>query len=81
MATEMVERVRNAILLAYDGSLEGQEPLAMARAAVEAMRLIDPQEGVPGGIAFEDTLFGDADTIFHAMRNAWNATIDAALKE
>lgn len=50
-----------------------------ARVALEAMKITDAAEGVPGGIAFEDAFFGDKDTIFHAMRDGWNATIDAAL--
>lgn len=50
-----------------------------ARAAIEAMKLTDAAEGVPGGIAFEDAFFGEQTTVFHATRDAWNATIDAML--
>jgi hypothetical protein len=50
-----------------------------ARVAIEAMKLTDPAEGVPGGIAFEDAFFGEQTTVFHATRDAWNATIDAVL--
>lgn len=50
-----------------------------ARAAIGAMRISDAVEGVPGGIAFEDAFFGSDSTIFHAMQDAWNASIDAFL--
>ena len=50
-----------------------------ARVAIEAMKLIDVQEGVPGGIAFEDAFFGEQTTVFHAMRDAWNATVDSMI--
>jgi hypothetical protein len=53
--------------------------LRRARVAIEAMKLVDPQEGVSGGVAFEDAFFGHQTTIFHATRDAWNATIDAVL--
>lgn len=50
-----------------------------ARVAIEAMKLTDPAEGVPGGISFEDAFFGEQTTVFHALRDAWNTTIEAAL--
>lgn len=48
-----------------------------ARVAIEAMKISDPVEGVPGGMAFEDALFGECQTVFHAIKAGWNATIDA----
>lgn len=79
--SEMIERVARAICgEEYGDSDAGWEnQIPAAKAAIAAMKLANPQEGVPGGIAFEDTFFGEGETVFHAMRNAWNATIDAAL--
>lgn len=90
---EMIERVARAIYeadepwseafpwpqLSAGSQTSPDEYRRIARAAIEAMKLNDPVEGVPGGIAFEDAFFGNQTTVFHAMRDAWNATVDSAL--
>ena len=63
----------------WGGGSRKSEALEKARAAIEAMKITDTVEGVPGGIAFEDAFFGSDETVFHAMAAGWNATIDAAL--
>ena len=80
--SDIIERMAAAICEADTGGLSPNELdrcRDLARVAMGAMRLVDIHEGVPGGIAFEDAFFGDQTTVFHAMRDAWNATIDAAL--
>lgn len=84
---EMIERVARALHDEWNGvgawaSLTDHDRKRwrfMARAAIGALKLNDPVEGVPGGIAFEDAFFGNQTTVFHAMRDAWNATVDSAL--
>lgn len=52
-----------------------------ARAAIEAMRGADERLSVPGGLAIEESLFEDGECAFGAAASAWDAMIDAALKE
>lgn len=83
MNSAMVERVGEALReqcrAEFRSTWSYDVTWRLARAAIEAMKLQDPAEGVPGGIAFEDAFFGNTDTVFHALRDAWNTTIDAAL--
>lgn len=76
---EMIERVGRALAKADGWAYDPVPYDRWAAAALEAMKITDLLEGVPGGIAFEDAFFGNQETVFHALRDAWNATIDGAL--
>jgi hypothetical protein len=74
----MVERVRVAIMRAYDDAPDGEEPEAMARAAIEAMR--EPTKAMvsAGCLLDEDLEWAEHD---YAVPKIWGTMIDAALKE